>query len=200
MAARPILVFGKQDNARVIYGIGSLKLAFEYLIQRSESGQLPQSFFTSEKMKHYLGSVNNERGHAFAQSVGNKLSEEGWQVRSEVEMTELGCSEDFGDVDVLAWKPSGEVQIIECKRLQLARTVAEIIEICRRFRGEAADELDKHIRRVDWIKRNLIGLERIVGFKPIAANIDDRLVTNTIVPMKYLSSLPIDCEKIGPLN
>lgn len=98
----------------------------------------------------------------------------------------------------MAWKPSGEIQLIECKRLQLARTVAEIAEICRRFRGDAKDELAKHIRRVAWIKANPAGLQGIVGFAPDPERIDDRLVTNTHVPMKYLNGLPIKPDKIGP--
>jgi hypothetical protein len=112
----------------------------------------------------------------------------------------VGGSAELGDVDVLAWKPSGEIQLIECKRLQLARTVAEVAEICRRFRGEAKDELDKHVRRVNWIRANPAGLQRIVGFVPDPARIDDRLVTNTHVPMIYLTSLPIEVNKIGPLK
>jgi len=39
-----------------------------------------------------------------------------------------------------------------------------------------------------------------VGFKPNPEGIDERLVTNTHVPMRYLSSLPIAAEKIGPLK
>ena len=151
-------------------------------------------------MKQYIGMVNNERGHAFAQSIATQMRENGWQARHEVQMTELGGSAGLGDVDVLAWKPSGDIQLIECKRLQLARTVAEIAEICRRFRGEAKDELDKHVQRVKWTKANPAGLQRIAGFVPDPARIYDRLVTNTHVPMMYLTSLPIEANKIGPLK
>jgi hypothetical protein len=101
---------------------------------------------------------------------------------------------------VLAWKPTGEVLIIECKRLQLARTVAEIAEICRRFRGEAKDDLDRHVQRVNWVIKNPLSLERIVGFRPDNDRTDAKLVTNTVVPMMYLTSLPIPAEKIGPLR
>ena len=101
---------------------------------------------------------------------------------------------------MLAWKPSGEICIIECKRLQLARTVGEVAEVCRRFRGEAKDELAKHLRRVEWIKANRAGLQPIVGFRPNPRRIDDRLVTNEDVPMTYTSSLPIESWKVGPLR
>ena len=115
-------------------------------------------------------------------------------------MTKLNASATLGDIDVLAWKPGGEIQLIECKRLQLARTIAEVAEICRRFKGEAKDELDKHIQRVKWIKANPKSLYHIVGFEPDPNLISDRLVTNTHVPMMYLSSLPIEAGKIGPLT
>ena len=151
-------------------------------------------------MKKYVGKVNDEKGHAFAQSVANKLCEKGWHTRNEVQMTELGTFAELGDVDVLAWKPSGEIQIIECKRLQVARTIAEIAEICHRFRGEAKDELDKHVKRIEWIRANATCLQRVVGFPPDPSNIDDSLVTNVDVPMTYLKSLPIEANKIGPLK
>jgi hypothetical protein len=200
MTARPILVFGEHDDDKVFFGAGTLKLGVEYLLELSEKGHLPQEFFASPEMKQYIGMVNNERGDAFTQFVADQLRESGWQARDKVQMTELGGSAELGDVDVLAWKPSGETQIIECKRLQLARTVAEVAEICHRFRGEAKDELAKHVRRANWIRANPTGLQGIVGFVPDPAHIDDRLVTSTHVPFMYLTSLPIEADKIGPLK
>ncbi|HHY39198.1 MAG TPA: hypothetical protein GX507_09770, partial [Clostridia bacterium] len=200
VTARPILVFGNQEDDKVFFGAGTLRLGVGNLLERSETGHLPQEFFSSQDMKRYIGMVNNERGRAFAWLVAGQLRDKGWQTRNEVPMTELGGPMELGDVDVLAWRPSGEILLVECKRLQLARTVAEIAEVCRRFRGEAMDELDKHIRRVNWIRANPASLHRIVGFAPNPARIDDRLVTNTHVPVMYLTSLPIEAEKIGPLT
>jgi len=198
--ARPLLVFGEQDSDKVFYGAGSLSHGSLYLIQRSERGHLPQEFFASEKMRRYIGSINDARGHSFAESVADELRKNGWNVRNEVNMTELGAQPELGDIDVLAWKTRGDVLVIECKRLQLARTVAEIAEICRRFQGEAKDELHKHIRRVDWVKEHTKSLKHITNFIPVLSNIDSRLVTNTHVPMMYLTSLPMSEEKILPLN
>ena len=197
---RPIFVFGEQDDDKILFGAGALRLGCGYLLERTECGNLPQEFFISAKMKQYIGAVNDERGHAFAHSVADQMRENGWQERSEVQMTELGASADLGDVDVLAWKPSGNIRLIECKRLQLARTVAEIAEICHRFQGESKDELDKHMQRVKWIRAKPTCLQQIVGCVPDPDRIDDRIVTNVHVPLRYLESLPIKADKVGPLK
>ncbi len=199
---RPLFIFGEEDSDAVLFGAGGLQLGFAYLLERAEAGQLPGRFFVTGAMKQYIGAVNDERGHAFANTIAEMLRQQGWQARNEVKMSELGAPQTAadGDIDVLAWKSSGDVLLIECKRLQLARTVAEIAEICRKFRGEAKDDLDKHVKRANWVIQNPSSLKQIVGFIPSHNSIDARLVTNTHVPMMYLESLPIPTEKIGPLS
>lgn len=197
---KPIFCFGTGNDDKALFGAGALGLGFSYLLERSERGHLPQDFFKTSTMKRYIGAISSERGREFTRDVAEQMRNNGWEVRSEVQMTEMGAPAEFGDVDVLAWKSTGEIQIIECKRLQLARTVAEIAEVCRRFRGEAKDEMDKHVQRVRWINNHPERLITVVGFAPARANIADRLVTNTHVPMMYLDALPIDANKIGPLR
>lgn len=202
------------DNARASsragrlgYSIFPLSTVLEKLSTGQQlSNELEPLTEGTAKFLSFFKKVNTfssrwkERGHEFARTVAEQLRENGWQVRNEVQMSELGASANLGDVDVLAWKPTGEIQIIECKRLQLARTVAEIAEICRRFRGDAKDELSKHVCRVVWLKANPAGLKHIVGFMPDPISMDDRLITNTHVPMSYLTGLPIEANKIGPLK
>ena len=200
ITAKPVIVFGERDQDRVFFGAGTLRRGFQYLLGMIENGHMPQEFFRSREMKRYIGKVNDQKGHAFARSVADQMRKAGWKARNEVQMTELGAPSELGDIDVLAWKPSGEIRLIECKRLQLARTVAEVAEICRRFRGEAKDDLDKHMQRIKWVRANPSGLQPIVGFGPDKSQLDDRLVTSTHVPMTYLKSLPIEANKIGPLK
>ena len=199
-SVKPILVFGEKDEDKVIFGAGTLANGCIHLLDRSENGRLPQEFFTSREMKEYIGRVNDARGHAFARCVADQMRERKWLAKTEVNMTELGAPADLGDVDVLAWKSDGTIRLIECKRLTFARTIAEIANICKRFQGEAKDELARHLRRVEWIRRNPQCLRNIVGFVPDPSRIDHRLITNTQVPMKYLDSLPMDPDKIGPLE
>ena len=199
--AKPLLVFGTPDDATVLFGAGTFKIGFANLLSRAEKGHLPTSFFTSSQMRQYIGKANHERGHEFTSAVADKLCGYGWKVRKELQMTECGGSDRLGDIDVLAWKPcSNEIQIIECKRLQFARTIAEVADVCNRFQGEARDALAKHEKRVKWIKDNPDSLCSIIGFTPNLQKISDRIVTNIRVPMMYLKSLPSQSNKFVSSN
>lgn len=197
LIVRPLLAFGMNDTDKVLFGAATLRVALSYVIGKTRDGTLPQSFFRTEAMKGYAGAMNNRRGREFTEVVAKTLRRFGWRTRTEVKMTELGATADYGDVDVLAWKATGDVQIIECKCLYLARTVAEIAEICNRFRGEAKDELAKHVRRVRWIEERPDVLRNTVAFVPVSGRISHRLVTNTHVPMQYMEGLPMEPALMG---
>lgn len=125
---RPLLVYGEKDDCTVLFGAGALQLGFRYLLERTAHGQFPDTFFDSQEMKSYWGAAKNERGHAFEETVAELLHREGWQARK-VWMTELGAPSNLGDIDVLAWKLTGEVLIIEMQTSPV-RT-----DCCRNCRG-----------------------------------------------------------------
>ena len=195
---RPLLVFGEHGDDKILYSVGMLRLGFAYLIDKIKDGHLSGEFFSSDQMKSYIGRVNDRLGRAFEKEVAAKFANGRWKVRERLRMSELGAPPELGDIDVLAWRRDGHVSLVECKRLQLARSVAEIAEICRRFRGEAQDELAKHLQRVQWVQENRAGLKQLLGFVPRVKRIHDIIVTSNQVPMVYLTSLPIPPHKIVP--
>jgi len=197
---RPVLIFGHADSDRLMYGVGSLFQGAAYLLDRINTGQLPSDFFRSSEMRSYIGSINDSRGREFTSAVAMELNGHGWETCTERPMTEFGAPEQYGDLDVLAWKASGEVLLVEAKRLQFARTVVEVAEVCQRFRGEAQDQLARHLRRVAWIREHPEHLAPVVGFVPDASQVEAKLVTNTHVPMMYLHNLPMDPGDIVPFN
>ena len=74
-----------------------------------------------------------------------------------------------------------------------------IAGVCRKFSGEARDELDKRLRRLEWIQENPASLKGIVGFAPGLEKMQDSIVTSNRVPLIYLTSLPIEPGKFVPL-
>src|SRR5438034_10444084 len=139
-------------------------------------------------MMRWIGSVNDRRGHEFNERVAEEFRKLNFRARASVRMTafntpvELG---DLGDIDVLAWTTGGTVYAVECKNLRFARTIAEIVEQLNRFRGEVGDELNKHVRRCDWLRENIDVLSTVIDRSVAAVDLKPLMVTNTIVPMQF---------------
>jgi hypothetical protein len=195
LASRPLIIYGKEKTSKALYSAELLRTSALQLFSRVQFGELPDRFFKSAEMLHYWGSIRQKLGTEFEDNVAQALRGNGWSARR-VRMTEIGAPELLGDIDVLAWNANGEVLIGECKHIMAAKTVAEIADICRRFRGEAKDELDRHIQRTKWIRANPVSLAGIAKFVPSIGDIDDRLITSVQVPIMYLDSLPLAASKI----
>ena len=156
-------------------------------------------------MQAYWGSVVNGRGHEFTKEVAEVFASAGFEVRTEVELTEFGASADdgLGDVDVLAWSPeSGRVFIVECKRLQTASTVREVVQQLARFAGdkEERDSLGRHLRRIEWFEENPSSLAKATCIPENRIRRIPLLVTSYATPMQYFAGIEFPVEQIVPLS
>ena len=97
------------------------------------------------------------------------------------------------------WNAAGCVYITECKNLRFALTVGEIADQLNRFRGEAHDELSRHMRRYRWLSENPDRLSKVIG-SDARLQIKPLLVSNTIVPMQFAQDLPIPVGDILPIG
>jgi hypothetical protein len=146
-------------------------------------------------MQQWIGAVNNKNGNAFNETVRAIMESTGFHARSSVQMRELGA-DGLGDVDVLAWTKALDIAIvIECKHLRFARSVAEVGEQLRRFRGRPGDELHAHIRRVKWLSENPESLKKKIGLRD-GFRIHQLLVTERLVPMAFVKELAIPPETV----
>lgn len=76
-----------------------------------------------------MGGAIDRLGHGFNHRVAARLKELGLEAEPEYKMTRLGGVDADDDVDTLAWDAgSGNVYVIECKRLLADKTVGEIAE------------------------------------------------------------------------
>ena len=197
---RPVLLDGLGSEDRLYYSTRGVVHSIGILIDRLVQGHLPQGFAATEEMKSFLGRVDDQEGSRFEDSVADQFRSKGWDTRTRVSMTEFVADSQLGDVDVLAWDERNRLMVIECKRLQLARTVKEISEACQRFADDESGQAAKHSMRVKWMRENLLEVCRVVGLVSDQVQIFPRFVTSVEVPMKYLSGLPSDIGEVGPLT
>ncbi len=191
---RPLVQLDSADDPMVLVTPGLLARAVRRIFDAGD-GRLPAEAFDSRAMHKWIGAVVNERGHAFNRDVAAALRELGFEARSDVQLTELGGDRGLGDVDVLAWRAkTGEVWLIECKRLQFDRTVGEIGERLADYttRGERKGKrtpIQKHLDRVDFLRRAPTGLARVTGIVPDTMAIHSALVTDSLVPMQFTHTM-----------
>jgi len=203
LMSRPLLLSTTSGGDRLIYAAGLVADAFALLVGDAVEGEFDADFFSSTEMKRWIGSVTNKRGHAFNNLVAQEFERCGYRARASVNMTEFGVPSeqgDMGDVDVIAWGPDGCVYVAECKNLRFARTVGEMVDQLKRFRGEANDGLNKHLRRCHWLQDNTNKVASVLGTAPASVKLRPLLVTNTIVPMQFVAGLPLPAQDIMPLK
>jgi hypothetical protein len=172
-----------------------------YVLGHLEHARFPKDFFHSGEMQTYVGNVTNQRGHDFAEKVGKVFSDSDCTTKLEIEVTQLGASKKLclGDVDVLSWEnTSGRVYAVECKRLLTANSVREVVQRLEDFRGDKKemDSLGRHLRRIEWLKKNLGALAKFTGIPTGKIRLIPLLVTSEIVPMQFYDGMKFPTSQV----
>ena len=190
LVRRPIVELGGGEDDAVLISATGLENTGRYLCGAFDA-RLPAEMFSNEKMIRWIGAAAEREGHKFNEEVASRLREMGFAVRVEVKMTELGGSDEQGDVDVIAWCADPSiVYIVESKRLFFSRTVGEIGERLREYTdvaapGEDRTPIQKHLDRVAFLKGNLKELALVVGKESASIDLRSVLVTDYLVPMQF---------------
>ena len=194
---RPLILLDESGDD-FIYGLGLCRSALLYVMNSVTEATFDKDVFASKSMRAWLGGRVDKLGAEFSAEVGKILKAQGWSVRVEIKLTELGAPKNpnLGDIDVLAWRSDGRVMQIECKRLKASRTIAEIALTCGRFRGNVGDQLHKHLRRLEWVRGNQASIAKFTGINVEKLVVRHPLLVNRPVPFGYLSGLPIPASEI----
>lgn len=194
---RPLILLDESEG-EFIYGVGICREALLYVMGSVTEATFDKDVFVSKPMRAWLGGRVDKLGAKFSAEVGKILEDQGWSVRVEIKLTELGAPKNpnLGDIDVLAWRPDGRVMQIECKRLKASRTIAEIAQSCGRFRGNVGDHLHKHLRRLEWVRGNETKIAKLTGIDVEKLVFRHPMVVSRPVPFGYLSGLPIPASEI----
>lgn len=205
--SRPIL---QTKDGGFIISPGHLDESLKYIFYSASYGSFDTSYFDTPLMKTWIGHITHKLGIKFEKKVESAYNDIGYKTMQGLIMTELGVRKTDGefhksDVDVIAWDGrSNEVFIIECKRLQQAKTLSEISEQLNKFKGVAEGEdkdlLGRHIERFKWLNENRDQLSVMTGIKPSDMRITPLVVTNTVVPMQFISSTHYDPSMFVSFN
>lgn len=203
--SRPILKVDDSVDHLLIIAPGALRTGFVYILDGAYRGRFEQTFFRTKEMRDSWWGKAHE-GHTFNAEVAKALSEAGWKVRENIGLPEIlnrKIERNFGDIDVLAWRPNRkEVLIIECKDLALARNYSEIAAMLSDYQGVEvegeADKLRKHLNRVELLQDNCGQLQHFTGVQePLIVSC---LVCSGVVPMQYAKIEALSTIHVGVIT
>lgn len=190
LLSRPIVQLTVEDDPLCVISPVIAEHGLEYAL-RAYNGRLPDAYFRSKKMRSWVGGAIDRLGHGFNHRVAARLKDLGLEAEPEYKMTRLGGVDADGDVDTLAWDAgSGDVYVIECKRLLADKTVGEIAERLVEYgpnhvRDGKRGPTRKHLDRVAILRGQLPKLALATGIGEDRIHIRSCLVTSALVPMQF---------------
>lgn len=180
-----------EGNDPIVLVAPTLMDHFVIRLLEAEQGLVPVEQFTGAAMRSWIGAAVNRDGHEFNRTVAAGMRGLGWSARSDVKLTELGGTKEMGDVDVLAWhEPSSTIIAIECKRLQIARSIGEIGERLAEYTTIAPPKvrktpIQKHLLRIAFLQASPSKLAKLTRISVDQMTLRSGLVTDHLVPMLF---------------
>lgn len=208
LLTRPLVRLTHSDDSCYVVAPGLIRDGIRNTLARAFEGELRADSFGSAEMKRWIGARSSEKGHDFNDSVASVLSEDGWQVRSSLELPSAlnrKLDRDYGDVDVLAWKPGDQrLLAIEAKDVGMARNEGEIARQLYEFRGERfesgePDRLLRHLERVKVLRKHLPELRKNLALPEDAVLVDPWLVFSSSVPLQFVEKIDIGVVPLANL-
>jgi hypothetical protein len=208
---RPLVQLEHGENPRYVISPGLIGSSLMHVLRLYYEGAVPTDQCKTPEMRRWIGDEVNRRGHAFARRVFDVMKAQNYEARLEVKMSSLindKLERDFGDVDVLAWRPGDKVVLaIECKGLKFAKTSNEIAEQLNRFTGQQLangerDDLLKHLDRCALLNQRSQVLAENIGMMGRDIEIKTVVCFSHPVPMQYVTKrLPdVTCLTIEELK
>ncbi|MBT3037840.1 MAG: hypothetical protein KME37_02760 [Candidatus Thiodiazotropha sp. (ex Codakia orbicularis)] len=176
-----------------------VRKGFLYLVRNCHDASFEENHFFNKKMRSWVGKERNRIGHQFNADVAKEFIRNGWNAESDVKLTKLlnmKLDKDYGDIDVVAWSErNSKIYLIECKKLELAKTPGEIARQIYDFRGVIRDDgkpdrLFKHLQRINVIEKNIDKLKKYIKLES-TQKIVPSLLFSRIVPMSFVDTEPL---------
>jgi hypothetical protein len=194
---RPFVRLDNDPDPRIILSPGLFFAALGYVLEGALDGNFQDEYFASASMRAWITKTRAEKGNALEQNTAAKFRELGLQAEASIQMTAFKASSVLGDVDTLAFDAKRKrLFVVECKHLLMARTIGEIGHQLDGFQKAVKGDFPKHLARCEYLRNHLTEVSRFLHIDVSGCGVDAVIVTNTIVPLQFMSGLRIRKEKI----
>ncbi|WP_094607669.1 hypothetical protein SPSIL_009750 [Sporomusa silvacetica DSM 10669] len=198
LVARPVIRLEDGNNPRYIISPGLISDGTTHMLAQYYEAEIATSKCQSLEMKRWIDDEKSRQSHEFVKKVADIMQSAGYEIRIEITVTELlnekTADRNYGDVDVLAWKPEqNEILAIECKDLKLTKTPNEIAEQLNHFSGQILpngdrDELRKHLDRCIFLNKKNQRVAKTLGMGDRNICVRNIVCFSKPTPTQYMAS------------
>ncbi|MEQ8362032.1 MAG: hypothetical protein RH948_04130 [Cyclobacteriaceae bacterium] len=182
LLAKPIVMIEETEDPEYIITPGFCMDAIIYTLDLYRGCGVNVERCATNEMKRWMGNEAMRRGNKFVMEAVDVIRNLGYIVKVEILASTIFPNDlldkDYGDFDIIAWRVGDtRVYLIECKKLQYAKTFKEVAEQLQEFkgviRGGKDDRLKKHLDRVTLAQENtkyltkFFELESDLDIKPV---------------------------------
>ncbi|MDO6415349.1 hypothetical protein Q4F19_13225 [Sphingomonas sp. BIUV-7] len=193
---RPLLALDAEPDPLLTVAPGLVERCILHNLQGAITGILQGDFWTSSRMRSYVGERGRIEGNEFNDTVAERLR--GLGLTAYAAAKPAWCFNhkntpdvaELGDFDVLALSPDGSrAWIVEAKDLKLCRTIGETARRLTDYEGRMVagkpDKMLRHLRRVAYARAHAADLARRLKLTqtPVVAGL---LVVNAPQPMEAM--------------
>jgi len=199
LIARPLLAIAQGPDPLLAVGPAVVERSFMHGLGGAMNGSLQGGFWSSKKMRSYVGGAANRAGMAFNDAIAEDLRAQGLEANASV--APWACLNHqatptvklLGDVDVLALSPDRRhAWVIEAKDIKLCRTLGETARRLSDYRGQQRhdgkpDNLLRHLDRVAYVRAHVTDLAKRLKLA-IVPEVHGLVVVDTPQPMIFVEA------------
>lgn len=196
---RPLLIRGSGEAKEILWGTRHTYLAARHWFHLCMSARLPVSPGPrGSQLRGLFGEFVERQGREFNDAVVAAFTRPGLVVRGRVRrIGRLRIQEDgnnLGDIDCLvANARRHKLLAVECKDLSVARNPHELARELQTLFVNDDCAVNKHSRRVEWVKRNLTHVLEFLGVPASDRwSVDGLLVVDEEIFSPHLYQSPFD--------
>lgn len=199
LIARPLLAIAQGPDPLLAVGPAVVERSFMHGLSGAMNGSLQDRFWSSKKMRSYVGGAANRAGMAFNDAIADDLCALGLDANASI--APWACLNHqatpmiklLGDIDVLALSPDRQhAWVIEAKDIKLCRTLGETARRLSDYRGlrrqnGKPDNLLRHLDRVAYVRAHAADLAKRLKLETVP-EVHGLVVVDTPQPMIFVQA------------
>lgn len=201
LIGRPIVAISSDEDPLLVVAPAVFERSVAHNLGGAYSGTLQGEFWSSKKMRKFVGGKAEKLGMEFNNRVAASIADLGHSAKPSIKPSDClnhkatDELKKLGDIDVLVVAEGGKhAWVVEAKDIRLCRTLAETASRLSEYRGvlrkdEKPDNLLRHLQRVEYVRAHATDLATRLKL-PIVPKVHGLVIVDSPQPMAFLPSHP----------